>query len=362
MPEPEPGLLVRGQHMPVKAVRAHPADFDPVPGTAVLHYYGAGGWLIQWGKTYVLTAPYFSNYSLPKLLASSTTGLKLSADVEQLREGVVNTPIDRTSVVLLGHGHVDHVADVPALLEQGLITGKPALIADRSVTNALASIKELFSCVAPIDYREPETDAQRCPLERVRITPIHHAHAPHLELVGLAVAAFGGRLKEPLENPPQRADEFKLGYTWAYLIDLLDAQGKVVFRIHYVDASGDPPHGLASKQVLAERDVDVHIACVPGFEQTEEYPDAVLSYHRVKYALLGHWEDFLQPPSWDLAPLRQVLTQESIERFIDRAEGALPKASSVQPGPCLHPHECGPRGAAWAMPVPGETYRFTVAR
>ena len=127
--------------------------------------------------------------------------VKLSPDVEQIRAGVVNTPIARTNVILLGHGHVDHAADVPALLTEGIISDKPVLIADRSTTNALAALKGHFSCVAPIDYREPEVDAQRCPVERVRITPIHHAHAPHLELAGLAVAAFGGRVKEPMAVP-----------------------------------------------------------------------------------------------------------------------------------------------------------------
>jgi hypothetical protein len=359
VPDPEPGLVVRGQHLPEYAVRAHPADFDQIDGTAVLHYYGAGGWGIQWGNTYVLAAPYFSNYSLTRLLASHTAdAVKLSPDVEQIRAGVVNTPIARTSVILLGHGHVDHSADVPALLTEGIIASKPVLIADRSTTNQLAALNDRFSCVAPIDYREPEADAQRCPLERVRITPIHHAHAPHLELAGLAVAAFGGKVKEPMAQPPAHADDFKLGNTWAYLIDLLDERGRIALRIHYVDAAGDPPHGLAAKQLLAQRDVDVHIACVPGFEQTEDYPDAVLAWHKVKYVLLGHWEDFLQPFSWRLAPLRNVLDEAAIERFIKVVERDLPRDAGVQPAPCMHPGECGPRGAAWALPVPGETYRF----
>jgi hypothetical protein len=359
---PDPRMLIHGQRVPRYAVPAHSEDFKAPEGTAVLHYYGAGGWLIQWGDTVVLTAPYVSNFSLTRLLASRTTGLKLAADVPQLKQTTANTPIAQTSVILIGHGHVDHTADVPALFSEGIINTKPVLIADRSTTNQLAALKDSFSCIAPIDYREPEADAKKCPVPRVRITPVHHAHAPHLQIAGLDVAAFGGRINEPMTEPPSRASDYKLGYTWAYVIDLLDEKGNIAFRIHYVDAAGEPPHGLASHNLNSQRDVDVHIACVPGFEQTDEYPDGVLGYHHVKYALLAHWEDFLQPVPDPLMPLRNVLTPESIDRFIDIVEKTMPAPAGVVPEPCAHPGECGPRGATWAMPVPGETYRFATGK
>lgn len=360
-PVSESALHLRGQPVPATALAPSPADFEVPAGVAVLHYYGAGGWGIQWRGTYVLAAPYFSNHDLMALLASPLA--KLVPKEAEVRAGLAGTPVGRTNVLLIGHGHVDHTGDVPALFSTGLIASRPALIADRSTTNQLAALAPHFGCIAPVDYDDPDAAAARCPVPGVRITPIHHAHAPHLNVAGLDVAAYGGSVKAPRADEPSRADDYKLGNTWAYLVDLLDERGAVVFRIHYVDAAASPPHGLVPAKLLAERDVDVHIACVPGFEQSEDYPDAVLEHHRARYVLLGHWEDFFQPRGAPLRPLRQVLDEPALERFVDvverkvvagRGGGPLNKTAER----CTAAHPCGPHAETWALPVPGETYQF----
>jgi L-ascorbate metabolism protein UlaG (beta-lactamase superfamily) len=354
--EPDPNaLIIHGQKVPEYAVPANPADFTAAPDTAVMHYYGSGGWLIQWHGTTVLAAPYFSNHGIASLLASDAVKSKILPKAMEVRAGVQGTPIEKTNIILIGHGHVDHSGDVPALFDQGLIGGKPVLMADRSTTNQLNALASRFSCIAPVDYTDMDTASGLCPVPNVRVTPVLNAHAPHLNLIGLDVAAFGGHVKEPQRDPPSTAADYKLGTTWAYLIDLLDEKGKVAFRIHYVDAVGTPPHGIVPAALLKEHDVDLHIACVPGFEQADFYPDAVLSYHHVKYVLLGHWEDFFQPQTEPLRPLRQVLNGPAIERFVDIVEKQLPHAQGVVPVKPTVVH-----GEAWSLPVPGETLQFVV--
>jgi hypothetical protein len=351
----EDALVLRGQHVPEHVLKANPHDFEAAPNVAVLHYYGSGGWLIQWHGTTVLAAPYFSNHSMPSLLASDTVKSKIVPKPLEVRAGVEGTPIAKTNLVLIGHGHVDHSGDVPALFDQGLITGKPALMADRSTTNQLAALSSSFGCIASVDYANTDTVSAQCPIQNVRVTPVLNAHAPHVNLIGLDVAAFGGHVKEPQHELPSLAEDYKLGNTWAFLIDLLDEKGRVAFRIHYVDAVGTPPHGIVPAALLKERDVDLHIACVPGFEQADFYPEAVLKHHHVKYVLLGHWEDFFQPRSEPLRPLRQVLNPAAMERFVDEVEKVVPHAQGVQP---LKPSAV--HGEAWALPVPGETFQFAV--
>jgi len=51
-----------------------------------------------------------------------------------------------------------------------------------------------------------------------------------------AITVSTGTVEYPLESMPERPSDFLLGQTWAYLIDLLDAEGEVAFRIHYIDA------------------------------------------------------------------------------------------------------------------------------
>jgi hypothetical protein len=368
-----PGLVVHGQGVPAHVLPAKPGDFEVAPDVAVLHYYGAGGWGISWRGTYLLTAPYFSNHPLLSLAESRMSDwlkpLQQSVvpNVGAVRAGFAGTPVARTQAILIGHGHVDHAGDVPAFFEPGLIKGTPALIADRSTMNELAAMSSRFGCIAPIDYGNADTAASACPVAGVRITAIHHAHAPHVNVAGLEVAAFGGFIKTPRETLPSRAEDYKLGNTWAFLIDLLDEKGGIAFRIHYVDAAASPPHGIISQALLAQRDVDLHIACVPGFEQSDDYPEAVLDYHHVHYVLLGHWEDFFQPRTQPLRPLRNVLDARAIDRFVDVVERVVPHAQGVAPlnksaEDCRAPSACGPRGEAWAMPVPGETYQFATGR
>ena len=353
-----PALVISGQAVPLTAVPAVAADFTAAPGVAVLHSYGSGGWGIQWGDTYLVTAPYFSNHSLTELLGSSAiAGVQLTPRTDRVRAGLANTPIAKTAAILIGHGHIDHTGDVPALFAPGLIEGTPALIADRSTVNQLSALSSHFGCVAAIDYDNADETSVQCPLPNVRITALHHAHAPHLNLAGIDVAAYGGFIKEPQTAVPVHSQDYKLGNTWAFLIDLLDAKGKVAFRIHYVDAAASPPHGMVPRKLLAERDVDVSIACVPGFEQSDLYPEALLEHHRVRYTLAAHWEDFLQAPTDPLMPLRQVLTEESLQRFVDRADKSMPKEHRLSPLKAPR----GPHGPGWALTVPGETFAFATS-
>ncbi len=358
-------LVVAGQAVPREALLPERNDFAVPAGVAVLHYHGSGGWGIQWGDVYLLAAPYFSNHSLATLLGSRVSTLPLVVpNLAEVRAGFVNTPVAKTQVVLIGHGHVDHAGDVPAYFEPELIAGQPTLFADRSTVNELGPVTARFGCVAVVDYTDPQAATTKCPTNRVRITPIHHAHAPHLNLLGLDVAAFGGIVKAPLPAAPSRADDYRLGNTWAYLIDLLDERGRVVFRIHYVDAAGSPPHGLAPAAVNAERPVDVHIGCVPGFEQSDDYPEAVLEYHHAKYVLAAHWEDFFQPRRAPLAPLRNVLDAKALNRFVGRVEQAFAQGHATTLTPlnksaaACGTRGCGPHGPGWSLPVPGETFHF----
>ena len=357
-------MAIQGQRLPDMALVARPADFEVPAGVAVLHYYGAGGWGIRWGQTYILAAPYFTNHSIARLAASKATSMvSITPDVAEVRAGFAGTPVQSTLAILIGHGHIDHAGDVPAYFADGLIAGKPTLVADRSTVNLLAALAPRLGCIAAIDYDNETASNAHCPLNNVRITPIHHAHAPHVQVAGVDVAAYGGFVQEPQPALPTTAAEYKVGNTWAFLIDFLDDNGAIALRIHYVDAASSPPHGLANSPIAGERDVDVHIACVPGYELSEGYPDALLRHHRARFVLAGHWEDFFEPRSEPLKPLTQVLDTERIERFLQIVDTVVKPTAGAGPinkpaQDCAPPRRCGPRSASWALPIPGETFHF----
>jgi hypothetical protein len=308
-------LRIHGQVLPSHVLAPSAEAFRVPPDVAVLHYYGAGGWGISWRGTYLLAAPYFSNHRLIGLPFG-----RIRADLGAIRDGFAGTPARDTAAILVGHGHLDHAGDIAGYFESGAVAGKP--------------------------------------------TPIHSDHAPHLQLFGLHLALYGGIVRKPRTTPPTRADHFRAGYTWAFLIDLLDDKGAVALRIHYMDAAGSPPHGLLLGDGLRrQRDVDVHIACVPGYDFVDDYPEVVLRHHRVRYVLGGHWENFFRSRKRPLEPVPLVLSNRKMNDFVDRIERVLgrePRGVSPlnkEPGRCP-PGRCGARGPTWAVPVPGETYQF----
>jgi len=354
--------------MPGRALHPNAAHFVP-PGVpdqpgkkadVLLHYYGAGGWGIGWRGSYLLAAPYFSNHD-----ALTAAGPKIVRNQPAIRDGFAGTPIGTTNVILIGHGHIDHAGDVPGFFERGLIEDgrRPALVADRSTFNLLHPFLDHFGCRAPLDYDASGRRLERCVPEGVEITPIHSAHAPHLKWMGIEVTAFDGAVKHPRTTPPIQGKHFRAGNVWAFVIDLKDERGEIVFRIHYMDAAASPPHGIIPDDLLAKRQVDVHIACVPGYDVVADYPETVLHRHQVRYVLAGHWEDFFRPRDAHLVPVL-VLDEQKMETFVDRIERTLGKAPrgvapvNKTPEACAAAGGCGPHGPNWTIPVPEETFWF----
>jgi hypothetical protein len=353
-------LQLRGQKVPKFILRAKPDDFKVGDDVVVMHYYGVGGWGIKWRKTYLMTGAFFSNHSMEQMIDDSS---HTAPDIAAIRQGFAGTPSADTNVLLLGHGHIDHAGDVSGYFEAGLPKKKMALIADDSTVNILAPLRDQFSCVHALNEDSRDKRDGPCQIPHVRITPIPAAHAPHTELFGISVLKFSGRVGSPRKELSDQPKDFLEGFTWAYLIDLLDDQGKVAFRIHYVDAASTPHSGIAQSSIRAERDVDVHIGCVAGFDGVDQYPDGVLQRYNTKFVLAGHWEDFFESRTKPLKLVRFILDEKKLHTFIGRIDKALGSASRGgepinKDAKSCHSGTCGPHAATWALPVPGETYHF----
>jgi hypothetical protein len=351
-------LVVRGQRVPSRALAADPAAFVAGPDVAVLHYYGVGGWSVSWRGQVLLFAPYFSHHPLPKMFP----GTSVTPELDEIRAGLAGTPAARAAALVVGHGHVDHAGDLRAYVEAGLV-GRPALVADRSVVNMFDAIRGRFACVVPLAYDEIVHEVRGCLPASIRITAIHSGHAPHVGDKEASLTMYGGVVTQPQRSPPARVGDYKVGYVWAYLVDLLDEAGKVQFRIHYMDAAASPPHAFVPAARLAERDVDVEILCAPGFDLVDDYPYGLLRRHRARHVMIGHWEDFFSPRRGDLDAVT-VLDEAKLDAFvtaIDDALGAgarLVTPTNKGPDRCTAARPCGPRAPTWTLPVPGETFHF----
>lgn len=353
---------VLGQPIAEHRFHASPADFDAPKDVAVLHYYGVGGWGIRWKDTYVLAAPYFSNHDL---LGSSIQEARRSDAA--IRDGFAGTPYAQTDVILVGHGHIDHASDIPGYPFDEM-RGKPTLIADESTIHLLGDTTRAHVCPVPLGPDggdAPVRQDGKCPTGDVRIRPVPWAHAPHGQLSDLVFLTVGdpqGFQREDLPEPPGQGKDWLIGRTWAFLIELME-RGRPVFRIHYVDAAANP---LLTDDGGDPQPVDVHIGCIPGFDSVQHYPKELLQRFDVGYVLGGHWENFFQSRDDALEPVPFVLGEEEMGRFVLEVESVLGTDPAGR-GPinkdgCTVGENCGPHGARWTVPIPGETFWFRTSR
>jgi hypothetical protein len=360
---------VRGQPLATHLLPTQVADFTPPdPDDVVLHYYGVGGWGILWRDEYLLTAPYFSNHDLAESSICEAYPNQTAID-----KGFANTPYDRTKVILVGHGHIDHAADIPAYPFAGKpgasssMPDDPTLIADQSTLNLLGDDVRKRVCAIALPASGGSsaisTAGEKCSTGSFRITPLPWAHAPHLGMRSLGIySVFGspqGTQRNPLTKPPATGNEWLVGRTWAFLIELMDG-GSPVFRILYVDSAASPDY-VAPWPTLDDAPIDVHIACMPNFDLVDGYPTDLLTRYHVKHVLAGHWENFFKPRDAKLAPV-MVLSDRKMTAFVRQVETAIGdsgKGPTNKQG-CKVGENCGPHDDAetWTVPIPGETFWF----
>ena len=344
---------VGGQPLPARALVASVDDFaDAAADHVALHYYGNGGWGIQWKGEYVMAAPYFTN------------GLLRASDPKAVARGLNGTPVARARLVFAGHGHYDHVGDLAEVLEH-VETRPVVVVVNQTTWHGLAAVRDperrKWIALDPLQDSGrwlDERAAVDVPLPReIRIMPILSDHAPHLAIGHVRMTALFGRETEDRTEVPKHIGDFLVGYTWAFLIDLMD-RDRIAFRILYQDAAASPPNGFPPEVERKRRPVDVNIVCVPGSDAVLEHPEKLLAETHTRYVLLGHWESFFRSRDRRLAPIRFNTDGDHMDRLLARVAGAIGTATKYHVAPESVPR--GPHGDDWALPVPGETFRFSL--
>ncbi|MCC7327589.1 MAG: hypothetical protein IT521_12390 [Burkholderiales bacterium] len=311
---------------------------DPAYATAVqVRYLGAGGVVIKRGPDVIVTAPFFSNPSIPRVAFAEI----------QSRPDQIDRFLDRpgnglagTKAILVGHAHYDHLMDVPYIKSKYL--PQVRIYGSETMKNTLAGDKSIPGS----DVQSVETDLGseqhvgkwwRPEGGRIRFMALKSEHAPifwHLKF-------FEGSYEAPLSEIPKRAYGWREGQTLAYLIDFLGADDKVEFRVHYQDAASNSPFGFPPQFDPGDdpRPVDLAIVCMPGFDQVKDYPKAILDRLKPRYVVIIHWEDFFALLPDDAKDLRTVPTEDA-EGFLSILHASLEN------------------GATFKLPAPGAWMTF----
>lgn len=263
-----------------------PIRSDPVE----LTYLGSGGWIIEAAGEMLLTAPLFSN---PGPLAVLTGVLEV--EEELIDEQVDVYDLDEALGILVGHGHYDHLMDVPYL---AVAHAKSATIyGSRTVRNQIIAYPGLDPQRIQIIDQQAATVSQLGRWTNVgtrfRFMPIRSQHSPHTEVVHL----WQGVRTTPMATVPRTAHDWLEGETYAYVIDVLDASGRPQMRVYYNDSASTYPLGFPPPAMQTPDDAPMlTILTAPGHKWETDYPGRILSYLSPDYALVGHWEYFFS--SW----------------------------------------------------------------
>lgn len=327
-----------------------PAAGEEAAGMVTVRYLGAGGLSIGWQGDVVLTSPFFSNYSLARV------GLgRFGADEAAVERGLAGIPLDRVRAILAGHSHYDHLGDLP------LVAGKHArearIYVNRAGFNLLAPYG-LGARLGSLEDRVGEwiwvTGAQG-EQRPIRFLAVRSGHAPHV----FRYHWRGGEVKDPLAKKWDGGSigRLRAGTTLAFVIDLMSADFQEVrYRIYYQDAVSPAWQGEPPETVLADgRAFDLAVLCMASYNRVVDSPASLLTTVRPRHVLVTHYEDFFRSQK---KPVRFVtlLTDRLANEYLARVEEVLARGGPPPQGPVNA--VCGPSGAEWTMPLPGETMHF----
>jgi hypothetical protein len=289
-------------------------------------YLGAAGWLFRKGGTAVLTAPLYSN---PTFVA---TGLStIQADPGRIERHLPD--VRDVTAILVGHGHYDHLMDVPYIARAH--APNAVIYGNATVAHQLAPFGLPADRVRVIEGDEVgdvEREGRWLAVgPGVRVMALRSDHGPHLA----GVTLYSGSRTRDMVREPETATEWLDGETLAYLIDFLNRDGSVALRVYFQDAVAAPPYGLVPPMADGIA-VDVALVVTATYAEVDWHPEALLANARPGHVLLGHWEDFFQPPDREARPVIGT----NLRGFIRRLERALPD------------------GTGWHLPAPGTRFIF----
>jgi hypothetical protein len=308
-------------------------------------YLGVAGIVVRHEGHVLLTAPFFTNPRLSRVIpralffGSSAPVTSSGAAIERF----LPKAADAASVILVGHGHYDHLMDLPYIATRratsAIVYGGPSI---RHMLMGDSTLRVNPRRVVVIDSADLAT---RENLGRwfyssdrgFRFMAIRAGHAPTFNLWKRGYTFASGTVAADMDRLPRTADGWKLGEPYAFMIDVMDADGRTaVFRIYFEDAPSAPPLGFPPPELLDERPVDLAVICGATSSNVPATPDSLLTILRPAAVMVTHWESFFRSPA--LPPeLNPATNWPALARSLTK---------SLQ------------TPARWAMPLPQTTFWF----
>lgn len=287
-------------------------------------YLGSGGFVIRHGADAVVTAPSFTHHGLMKTFLPF---FSISSDTTLVKTMLTNVRLDGVSSMLVGHAHYDHLLDAPVVAS--MLPSTARIYGGPTTRNLLWAVPGLQSRLVTLEGlavgdRLHRGDWFPSPAASIRFMALKSNHPPNFYFLGFFPYTYArGTVTQPRASLPRTPRGWKLGETYAYLIDVMGPDGKPIFRVFYQDAASEPLYS-SLPPVLGDdqRPVDVAIICAGNYGYATDYPTALLKELRPRHVIVGHWEDFFRPPVPSFQAIRFTDTYRLAARLQEMQQDA----------------------------------------
>ncbi|HUR00090.1 MAG TPA: hypothetical protein VM166_11595, partial [Gemmatimonadaceae bacterium] len=183
-------------------------------------YLGVSGLLIEHAGHAMLTAPFFSDLSFGKIRPRMTRLLRrntpIAADTAAIKT-LLPRAATTASLILVGHGHYDHLMDVPFIANRyatsAVVYGSPTvrhiLMGDRELRSDPRRVVAIDTVVAGTSTREGRWFYSAD--SAFRFMALITSHAPAFAVGSLKYRFASGSVPTDLDSLPVTAAEWKLG-------------------------------------------------------------------------------------------------------------------------------------------------------
>jgi L-ascorbate metabolism protein UlaG (beta-lactamase superfamily) len=280
-------LLACGTPPPLPAAPRSPA--------VSLRYLGVAGWELGDGAHTVLVDPYFSRPSFAG-----------DAPLEPDLAAIAARAPRRADLILVGHSHVDHLLDVPAVAQH---TG--AMVLGTESTSHVARASGL-----PSERIVPVKGGEDYAFEgfSVRVLPSLHSALDHKH-------TFGGSTHIPASVVlPLRSHDYAEGGTLAYLVRLGGLRILVLSTANFIERE------------LTGLDPDVAIVATGLREEVHDYTCRLMrALGEPPLVLANHFDDWRAPFEVRTREQLDASTRQDLDRFEAEVRACSPNTRVVVP-------------------------------
>mgnify|MGYP002700136257 CR=1 FL=1 len=286
-----------------------------------IRYLGVGALDIHYKEQRILTDPFYS----PQTLWNIVTLDKYRPNPKAIKDalGPYQKNVD---AVLVGHGHYDHLADLPAI--------KNFLKDDAVIVSSISS----SNMIAPVYKKENRLAIQKKTTNQwhhiangwVRVKAELSEHAPQVFNYNFASST----VDQPRSKLPRYIWSWKQGKNLSFMVDFLSEahSNKVYKRIFIQTSASNFPMGY--QPVSDGIQVDSIFVAAASFDNVDNYPTGLLKKYQPKETFLIHWENFFKPWFQDPSPMGTI----NFNELMNQSKEAHSSGAITVPNPkdCIY--------------------------